>query len=64
MELSHHEVDGIKYTLQQGRWGLVLSIWHTLVCQYIFESGSCKSREQAEETVKHLWNEGFIKLSK
>ncbi len=63
MEIEHREHEGIKYTLQQGKWGLELRIHHKLTDDYIFETGTIKLIGDAERKITHLKTEGFLKLS-
>jgi hypothetical protein len=61
MEVEYREHEGVRYTLQQGKWGLELRIHHNLTDDYIYETGFIKLVGDAEKTITHLKYEGFIK---
>ena len=63
MEQEYKEHEGVKYTVQQGRWGIELRIHHKLTDDYIFETGYIKLYSDVEKRVKHLKDEGFIQPS-
>lgn len=60
MEVEYREHDGVKYTLQQGKWGLELRIYHKLTDDYFYETGFIKLVGDAEKKITHLKTEGFI----